>query len=83
MLLTKLLGDEDQIQNVDHAIAVGVRGGFTEPVGDLDQIQDVDGSIAVDIGGVFGFEVDFAIEVGEQMGLRRSSASPIGYGGGR
>ena len=41
-LLAELLGNKNQIENVDSAIAIGVWGGFTEPVGDLHQIQDVD-----------------------------------------
>ena len=31
--------------------------------------------IAVDISGVFGFEVYFAVEVGEQVGWRRGVVS--------
>ena len=37
-LLAELLCNKDQIQNVDHAIAVGVRDGFTETVGNLKRI---------------------------------------------
>ena len=81
--MAELLGDKDQIENVDNTIAVGVWGGFAEPVGNLYQIQDVDGTIAVDIGETFGREVDFTVEVGEQVGNGRSSASPIGDRGGR
>ena len=59
--MAKLLGNKDQIQNVDNPIAIGVRGGFAEAVGDLDQIQDVDFPITVDISGVWDFEIDFAV----------------------
>ena len=64
-LLAELLGDKDQVENVDYPIAVGIWSGFTESVGDLYQIQDVDLSIAVDVGAAFGLEVDLAVEVGE------------------
>ena len=57
-LLAELLGDKDQVENVDDAVAVGVWGGLAEAVGDLHQIQDVDLSIAVDVGAAFGLEVD-------------------------
>ncbi len=30
--------NKDQIEDVDHAIAIGVRGGFTETVGNLKHI---------------------------------------------
>ena len=61
ILFTELLGDKDQIQNVDNPIAIGVRGDFTQSVGDLHQIQDVDLPIAVDISEASGREIDFAI----------------------
>ena len=83
VLLAELLGDKDQIEDIDDAIAVGVWCGFAETVGDLNQIQDVDTSITVDIGETFGFKIDFAIEVGEQVGQRRSVVSPLGDGGSR
>ncbi len=82
-LLAELLGDKDQIEDVDDTIAIGVWGGFAESVGDLYQIQDVDAPITVDIGKTFGFEIDFAIEVGERVGNRRRVVSPIRDGGGR
>ena len=63
-----MLGDEDQIENVNNTIAVGIGSGFAEVVGDLYEIQDVDTPIAVDIGGIFGFQIDFTVEVGEQAG---------------
>ena len=63
--LAELLSDKDQIQDVDDAVAVGVRGGFTETVGDLHKVQDVDLPIVVDIGETSGCEIDFAVEVGE------------------
>ena len=67
MLFAKLLDDEDQIESVDNPITVGVGSRFTEVVGNLQQIQDIDPPIAVDIGRVWDFEIDFAIEVGEEM----------------
>ena len=81
--LAELLGDEDQIEDIDDAIAVGIWSGLTESVGNLYQIQDVDLSITVDIGETFGCEIDFAIEIGELVGGGRSVISPIGNGGGK
>ena len=69
ILFTEVLGNKDQIQDVDHAIIIGVRGGFTEAAGNKDQIQDVGPPIAVDIGGVFALGVDFAVRVGELVGF--------------
>ena len=62
------MGNKDQIQDVDNPIVARIRCGFAELVSHLHQIQDVDLPIAVYIGGVFALEVDFAVEVGEQMG---------------
>lgn len=81
LLLAELLGNKDQIEDVDDAVAVGVGGGFTETVGDLHKVQDVDFPIAVDIGETFGCEVDFAIKIGEEVGGGRSVTAPIGDGG--
>ena len=50
-LLAELLGDKDQIENVDYTIAIEVWCGFTESVGDKDQIQDVNNTVSVDING--------------------------------
>lgn len=38
--MVELLGDEDQIEEVDGTIAVGVRCGLAEAISDLHQIQD-------------------------------------------
>ena len=65
-LLTELLSDKGQVQNVNDAISIGVWGRFAETVGHLQQIQDIDPPIAVDIGNTFGREIDFAVKVGSK-----------------
>ena len=77
MLLAKLLGDKDQIQDVDNTIAIGIWGGFTETVGNLNQIHDIDMPITVDIGKAAALEIDFAVKVREQVGDGCSVVSPI------
>ena len=76
--MTELLGDKYQIQNIDDTIAVGIWSRFTQSIGNLHQIQDIDPSIAVDISETFAREIDFTVEVREQVGLGRSVISPIG-----
>ena len=81
MLLAKLLCNKDQIKDIDHPIAVGIRRGFAESVSNHHQIQNIDDTIAVDISETAGRDIDFTIEVGEQVSQGRSGAPPIGYGG--
>ena len=60
-LLVELLGDKDQVKNVDNPIPIGIGSGFTQTVGNLHQIQDVEPPIAVDISGIWGFEIHLTI----------------------
>ena len=72
-----MLGDKDQIQDIDRTIAVGVGRGLAEPVRYLHQIQDVNRTIAVDIDKPFCREIDLAIEVGELVGQFFVGKSPF------
>ena len=83
VLLAKLLRNKHQIQHIDRSITVGVRRGFTKAVGNLNQIQNIDDTIVVDISETSGRDIDFTIEVGEQVSQGRIVASPIGYRGRR
>ena len=76
--MAELLSYKDQIEDIDNPIAIGVWSGCTQTVGNLNQVQDIDMPIAVDIGEAFGREIDFAVKVGKNVGVRCSIAFPIG-----